>query len=83
MDILQQIELHTLAVPLCHLMHLLARAVLHSPALAAASELQLATLAEALVLPIMADRAEQRAAPLQLPVAESSQEAKVPCNHRH
>ena len=82
MDILQQLELHTLAVPLCHLMQLLARAVLHSPARVAASQLQLATLAEALVLPTMVDRAEQQAGPMQLPVAESSQEAKVPCDYQ-
>ena len=74
---LEALYLHTLAIPLCHLKQLLAEAVLHSPALASASQLQLAALAEALVLPEAAAKAEKKAGPLQLSVAQSDQSQKV------
>ena len=77
MVVLENLYLHSLAIPMCHLKHLLAGAVLHSPALAAASQLQLAALAEALVLPEAAARAEKKAGPLQLSAAQSEQRAKV------
>lgn len=74
---LENLYLHSLAIPMCHLKHLLARAVLHSPAMASASQLQLAALAEALLLPEAAARAEKKAGPLQLSAAQSEQWGKV------
>ncbi|KAL3130482.1 hypothetical protein ABBQ38_008299 [Trebouxia sp. C0009 RCD-2024] len=73
MIVLEDLYLHTLAIPLCCLKQLLAEAVLHSPALASACQLKLAALAEALVLPEAAARAEQKAGPLQLSAAQTEQ----------
>lgn len=75
--VLEDLYLHTLAIPLCRLKQLLAEAVLHSPALASACQLKLAALAEALVLPEAAARAEKKAGPLQLTAAQSEQCDKV------
>ena len=75
--VLESLYLHSLAIPMCHLKHLLAGAVLHSPALASASQLQLASLAEALVLPEAAAKAEQKAGVLPLSAAQSEQWGKV------
>ena len=58
---LQALGWHFQALPLCHLEALLARAVLDSPALVAASNLRLANLAEALNLRSLADKAQQQA----------------------
>jgi len=80
MTILQQLGLHTLAIPLCHLIHLVAEAVLHSPALASASQLRLAALAEALVLPEAAARTEKQAGAFQLSAADTSQHQQVQCS---
>ena len=77
MAVLANLNLHSLAIPMCHLKHLLAGAVLHSPTLASASQLQLAALAEALVLPEAAARAEEKAGTLHLSAAQSEQWAKV------
>lgn len=77
MIVLEDLYLHTLAIPLCCLKQLLAEAVLHSPALASACQLKLAALAEALVLPEAAARAEQKAGPLQLSAAQTEQCDKV------
>ena len=77
MKILEHLGLHALAVPLCHLAHLLAGAVLQSPALASACQLKLAALAEALVLPDVTARAQKQAGPCQSSAAESSQHQKV------
>lgn len=74
---LENLYLHSLAIPMCHFKHLLAGAVLNSPALASASQLQLAALAEALVLPEAAARAEQKAGSLQHSAAQSEQWGKV------
>ena len=60
-QVLQALGWHAQAIPLCHLEALLAGAVLKSPALAAASHLRLAALAEALNLHSLADRAQQQA----------------------
>ncbi|DBA87841.1 TPA: hypothetical protein ACH3X1_004837 [Trebouxia sp. C0004] len=73
MTILQQLGLHLLAVPLCHLMYLVAGVVLHSPALASASQFRLAALAEALVLPEAAAKAEKQAGAFQLSASDTSQ----------
>lgn len=75
--VLENLYLHTLAIPMCHLKHLLARAVLHSPALAAASQLQLAALAETLGMPEAAAAAEKKAGPLQLSAAQKEKWSKV------
>ena len=80
MTILQQLGLHMLAIPLCHLIHLVAGAVLHSPPLASASQLRLAALAEALVLPEAAARAEKQAGGLHLSAADTSQRQQVLCS---
>lgn len=77
MTVLQQLGLHMLAIPLCHLIHLVAGAVLRSPALGSASQLRLAALAEALVLPEAAARAEKQAGALQLSAADTSQHQQV------
>lgn len=74
---LEHLGLHMLAVPLCHVVQLLAGAMLHSPALASASQLRLAALAEALVLPALAARAEKQAGPFQLSAADASQHQQV------
>lgn len=74
---LEELYLHPLAIPMCHLKHLLAGAVLHSPALASASQLKLASLAEALVLPEIAARYEGKAESLRLSAAELEQSQKV------
>lgn len=76
-ETLQQLGLHILAVPLCHVNHLLAGAILHSPAVASASQLKLAALAEALVLPDVAAKAEKQAGPFLLSAAESDGNEKV------
>ena len=62
---------------MCHLKHLLAKAVLHSPALASASQLQLAALAEAVVLPEVAAHFEKKAGLLCLSAAEADLNQKV------
>ena len=83
MTTLEHLGLHMLAVPLCHVVQLLAGAVLHSPALASASQLRLAALAEALVLPALAARAEKQAGPFQLSAADASQHRQVHAMHVH
>ena len=75
--VLEDLYLHTLAIPLCRLKQLLAEAVLHSPALASACQLKLAALAEALALPEAAARAEQKAGPLHLSAVQSEECDKV------
>ena len=83
MTTLEHLGLHMLAVPLCHVVQLLAGAVLHSPALASASQLRLAALAEALVLPALAARAEKQAGPFQLSAADASQHQQVHRTYIH
>ena len=75
MQILELLGLPALAVPLCHLQHVLAEMVLNSSALAAAAHLKLAALAEMLVLPDVTARAEKQAA--QVYKGDCSQHQKV------
>ena len=74
---LKALCLDPLAAPLYHLKHLLAEAVLHSPALAAAAQLQQAALAEALALPEFAARFEAKAGLLRVPSTELEESRKV------